>query len=75
MRYAETADERDARRAVLEAERRRIDRAPAGEETEPAGLYRDRGLSPQLARAVAAELSASPAPWSAPSRSACSRCW
>jgi vacuolar iron transporter family protein len=58
MRYAETADERDARQAVLEAERRRIDLAPAEEETELAGLYRDRGLSPQLARAVAAELSA-----------------
>src|SRR4051794_17716644 len=58
MRYAETADERDARRAILEAERRRIDLAPAEEETELAELYQDRGLSPQLARAVAAELSA-----------------
>jgi vacuolar iron transporter family protein len=58
MRYAETADERDARRAVLEAERRRIAVAPAEEETELAGLYQERGLSPHLARAVAAELSA-----------------
>jgi VIT1/CCC1 family predicted Fe2+/Mn2+ transporter len=58
MRYAETADERDARRAILEAERRRIDLAPAEEETELAGLYQERGLSPHLARAVAAELSA-----------------
>jgi vacuolar iron transporter family protein len=58
MRYAETADERDARRAVLEAERRRIALSPAEEEVELAELYQDRGLSPRLARAVAAELSA-----------------
>jgi VIT1/CCC1 family predicted Fe2+/Mn2+ transporter len=58
MRYAETADERDAQKAILEAERRRIDLTPAEEETELAVLYQDRGLSPQLARAVAAELSA-----------------
>ena len=58
MRYAETADERDAQKAILEAERRRIDLTPAEEETELAELYQDRGLSPQLARAVAAELSA-----------------
>jgi VIT1/CCC1 family predicted Fe2+/Mn2+ transporter len=58
MRYAETADERDAQQATLEAERRRIDLSPAEEETELAELYQTRGLSPQLARAVAAELSA-----------------
>ena len=58
MRYAETADQRDAQKAILEAERRRIDLTPAEEETELAELYQDRGLSPQLARAVAAELSA-----------------
>lgn len=61
MRYAESADERDVQRATLEAERRRIDLTPAEEETELAELYRARGLSPQLARAVAAELSASDA--------------
>jgi VIT1/CCC1 family predicted Fe2+/Mn2+ transporter len=58
MRYSEMADERDARQATLEAERRRIDLTPAEEEAELAELYQDRGLSPQLARAVAAELSA-----------------
>jgi VIT1/CCC1 family predicted Fe2+/Mn2+ transporter len=58
MRYAETADERDTQRAILEAERRRIDLTPVEEEAELAELYQDRGLSPQLARAVAAELSA-----------------
>ncbi len=58
MRYAEAADERDAQQATLEAERRRIDLTPAEEEAELAELYQDRGLSPQLARAVAAELSA-----------------
>ena len=58
MRYAETADERDARKAILEAERRRIELTPAEEEAELAVLYQDRGLSLRLARAVAAELSA-----------------
>jgi len=58
MRYAEAADERDAQQATLEAERRRIDLTPAEEEAELAELYQERGLSPQLARAVAAELSA-----------------
>jgi vacuolar iron transporter family protein len=58
MRYAEAAVERDARRAILDAERRRIDLTPVEEETELAELYQDRGLSPELARAVAAELSA-----------------
>ncbi len=58
MRYAEAADDRDAQQATLEAERRRIDLTPAEEEAELAELYQERGLSPQLARAVAAELSA-----------------
>jgi vacuolar iron transporter family protein len=58
MRYAEAADERDARRATLEAERRRIALTPAEEEAELAALYEARGLSPALARAVAAELTA-----------------
>jgi VIT1/CCC1 family predicted Fe2+/Mn2+ transporter len=58
MRYAEAADGRDAQQATLEAERRRIDLTPAEEETELAELYQERGLSPELARAVAAELSA-----------------
>ena len=58
MRYSEAADERDAQHAILEAERRRIALTPAEEEAELADLYQARGLSPQLARAVAAELSA-----------------
>lgn len=58
MRYSEAADERDAQHAILEAERRRIALAPAEEEAELAELYQARGLSPRLARAVAAELSA-----------------
>jgi vacuolar iron transporter family protein len=58
MRYAEAAEEREAQQATLEAERRRIDLTPAEEEIELAELYQARGLSPQLARAVAAELSA-----------------
>jgi vacuolar iron transporter family protein len=58
MRYSEAADERDAQHAILEAERRRIALTPADEEAELAELYQARGLSPHLARAVAAELSA-----------------
>ena len=58
MRYAEAADDRDAQHAILEAERRRIALTPAEEEAELAELYQAKGLSPQLARAVAAELSA-----------------
>jgi VIT1/CCC1 family predicted Fe2+/Mn2+ transporter len=58
MRYAETADERDAQLAILEAERRRIALTPTEEEAELAELYQARGLSPELAHAVAAELSA-----------------
>jgi VIT1/CCC1 family predicted Fe2+/Mn2+ transporter len=58
MRYAETADERDAQQAILEAERRRIALTPGEEEAELAELYETRGLSPELARAVASELSA-----------------
>lgn len=58
MRYVEAADERDARQATLEAERRRIELVPAEEQAELAELYQARGLSPHLARAVAAELSA-----------------
>jgi hypothetical protein len=58
MRYAEAADERDAQHAILEAERRRIALTPTEEEAELADLYRARGFSAQLARAVAAELSA-----------------
>jgi VIT1/CCC1 family predicted Fe2+/Mn2+ transporter len=58
MRYAETADERDAQQVILEAERRRIALTPAEEEDELSELYEARGLSPELARAVAAELSA-----------------
>jgi len=58
MRYAESADEHDAQQAILEAERRRIALTPTEEEAELADLYQARGLSPQLARAVAAELSA-----------------
>jgi len=58
MRYVEAADERDAQQATLKAERRRIELVPAEEEAELAELYQARGLSPHLARAVAAELSA-----------------
>ncbi|GJF06518.1 VIT1/CCC1 transporter family protein [Pseudonocardia sp. D17] len=57
MKFSEAADERDARLATLEAERRQLDLLPDEELTELAGLYEAKGLSPELARAVARELS------------------
>jgi len=58
IRFAEASDERDARDAIVEAERRRIDTDPAAELAELAAIYEDKGLTPQTARAVAEELTA-----------------
>ncbi|ODT99749.1 MAG: hypothetical protein ABS81_25160 [Pseudonocardia sp. SCN 72-86] len=57
MKYSEAADERDARAATIEAERRQLDSAPEEELAELAGIYEAKGLSPDLARAVAEQLS------------------
>jgi VIT1/CCC1 family predicted Fe2+/Mn2+ transporter len=56
-RYTETAAERDARDALLEEERRQLRDAPDQELDELAAFYEAKGLSPDLARVVAAELS------------------
>lgn len=56
--YTEAAAERDAELALLEDERRRIALEPEEEQAELAALYEDKGISPGLAREVAADLSA-----------------
>ncbi|GEL23554.1 membrane protein [Pseudonocardia sulfidoxydans NBRC 16205] len=57
MKYSEAADERDARSATIEAERHQLDSAPEEELAELTGIYEAKGLSPDLARAVAEQLS------------------
>ena len=57
-RYAEEAAEREARLAVIEEERRQLALSPEQELAELATLYETKGLSTELAQAVASELSA-----------------
>jgi len=57
IRYAEVSAERDARDALIEAERRRIATDPASELAELVAIYESKGLSSATARAVAEELS------------------
>jgi VIT1/CCC1 family predicted Fe2+/Mn2+ transporter len=57
-KYTEAAAERDAELALLDDERRRLALEPEEEMAELAALYEERGISPGLAREVAAELSA-----------------
>lgn len=56
--YVSVSSQADAERADLALEQRELREDPAGEEHELAEIYRGRGLSPQLADEVAAELSA-----------------
>lgn len=56
--YVSVSSQRDAERSDLERERRELATDPDGELAELAGIYRERGLSPDLARSVAEELSA-----------------
>jgi VIT1/CCC1 family predicted Fe2+/Mn2+ transporter len=55
--YVSVSSQRDTERADLERERRELAADPAAEEEELVGIYERRGLSPALAREVAAELS------------------
>jgi VIT1/CCC1 family predicted Fe2+/Mn2+ transporter len=57
MKYGEAADERDAELAVLAEERRLHELQPEEELAELATLFEHKGLSPDLARQVAEELS------------------
>jgi VIT1/CCC1 family predicted Fe2+/Mn2+ transporter len=56
--YVSVSSQADAERADLRLERRELLDDPVGERAELAAIYRARGLSTQLAREVAAELSA-----------------
>ncbi|WP_243063058.1 VIT1/CCC1 transporter family protein [Humibacter sp. RRB41] len=56
--YSELATQRDAHLAIIENERRRLALTPEQEEAELAAIYEAKGLSPELAAQVAAELSA-----------------
>jgi len=60
-RYTEDAAERDARDALLEEEQRQLQRSPDEELDELAAFYEEKGLTPELARIVATELTASDA--------------
>ncbi len=57
-KYAEAAIERDATNALIAEELRQLNLSPAQELAELAAIYERRGLSPELARTVATELSA-----------------
>jgi vacuolar iron transporter family protein len=54
--YVSVSSQRDAERALLEKERRELVEMPDEELDELTEIYRGKGLSPQLARAVAVEL-------------------
>jgi VIT1/CCC1 family predicted Fe2+/Mn2+ transporter len=56
--YVSVSTQRDTERALLEKERRELAEEPDEELAELAGLYRQRGLSEELARQVAEELTA-----------------
>jgi vacuolar iron transporter family protein len=60
-RYAEEAAEQDARAELLEEERRQLRRSPEEELAELTAFYVAKGLAPDLAHAVARELTAADA--------------
>ena len=55
--YVSVSSQRDAEHADLELERRELARSPRAELAELCRIYEQRGLSPELARQVAVELS------------------
>ena len=57
-KFAEEATERDAEQAVIEEERRQLELSPDEEFAELEALYEAKGLSNELALAVATELTA-----------------
>lgn len=54
--YVSVSTQRDTERAALELERRELSDTPEDELDELAGLYRAKGLTPDLARQVAQQL-------------------
>jgi VIT1/CCC1 family predicted Fe2+/Mn2+ transporter len=55
--YVSVSSQRDSERADIERERIELEATPAAERDELATIYRDRGLSDELAQRVADELS------------------
>jgi VIT1/CCC1 family predicted Fe2+/Mn2+ transporter len=60
-RYTEEAAERDARETLLDEERRQLTRSPHQELDELTAFYEEKGLTSDLARVVARELTAADA--------------
>ncbi len=56
--YVSVSTQRDSERAALAVERRELAAAPKAELAELAGLLEERGLTPELAREVAEQLTA-----------------
>jgi VIT1/CCC1 family predicted Fe2+/Mn2+ transporter len=56
--YVSVSTQRDTERAMLEMERRELSETPAEELAELAGLYEQKGISPELAKQVAEQLTA-----------------
>jgi VIT1/CCC1 family predicted Fe2+/Mn2+ transporter len=56
--YVSVSSQRDAERALLDQERRELAEMPEYELTELARIYQDKGLTPDLAREVAEQLTA-----------------
>ncbi|WP_091456769.1 VIT1/CCC1 transporter family protein [Actinokineospora iranica] len=54
--YVSVSTQRDTERAALRKEERELAEMPDAEERELAGIYEDKGLSPELAAQVAREL-------------------
>ena len=54
--YVSVSTQRDSEQAALDQERRELARTPEAELEELAGLYRDKGLSAELAAEVAVQL-------------------
>lgn len=54
--YVSVSSQRDSQEALIEKERQELREDPEGELLELAGLYEQKGLTPETARRVAAEL-------------------
>jgi len=54
--YVSVSTQRDSEQAALDQERRELDRTPEAELVELAGLYQQKGLTPELAAEVALQL-------------------
>jgi len=59
--YVSVSTQRDAEQAMLELERRELAEQPEAERRELAAIYQAKGLTPELARQVADQLSAADA--------------